>query len=143
GGSWSSESVWNSGGGHGSSGGISSFYSIPSWQTNISMTANQGSTAMRNIPDVALTAINIFVVFTDNGTQTQSPVGGTSGAAPLWAGFMALPNQQPAAHGGAPIGFLTPTFYAIGKGQNSSPFFHDVSREKIFWSPSLTIFPAV
>ena len=47
---WASETVWNAGyqgnnswnsdGYWGSSGGISTTYSIPSWQTNISMTAN-------------------------------------------------------------------------------------------------------
>ena len=39
GGAWQSETVWNWGGGTGSSGGISSYYSIPAWQTNVSMTA--------------------------------------------------------------------------------------------------------
>ena len=51
-----SETVWNRGNGIGSGGGISTQYPIPSWQTNINMTANQGSTTMRNVPDVALTA---------------------------------------------------------------------------------------
>src|SRR5471032_2024537 len=42
--SYASETVWNWGirygiDGVGSSGGISSFYSIPSWQANINMTA--------------------------------------------------------------------------------------------------------
>ncbi len=63
--SYASETVWNWGfaGGYGwnpdgyvgSSGGISATRPIPSWQTNISMTANKGSTTMRNVPDVALT----------------------------------------------------------------------------------------
>ena len=47
-GSWVSETVWNWGNGAGSSGGISTQYHIPYWQTNISMSANQGSTTMRN-----------------------------------------------------------------------------------------------
>jgi len=46
--------------GSGSSGGVSSYYPIPSWQTGISMTANQGSTAQRNIPDVAMVADSVF-----------------------------------------------------------------------------------
>ena len=61
GGAWVSETVWNWGDGIGSGGGISTQYPIPSWQTNISMTANQGSTTMRNTPDVALTADNVYV----------------------------------------------------------------------------------
>ena len=61
GGSWTSETVWNRGNGVGSGGGISTQYPIPSWQTNINMTANQGSTTKRNTPDVALTADNVYV----------------------------------------------------------------------------------
>jgi len=41
-GSWVSETVWNWGNGIGGAGGISTYYPIPSWQTNISMSANQG-----------------------------------------------------------------------------------------------------
>src|SRR5262249_22319690 len=47
GGAWSSETVWNWGknGGKyvGSSGGISTTYTIPDWQLGISMVANHGS----------------------------------------------------------------------------------------------------
>jgi hypothetical protein len=46
----------------GSSGGISSYYAIPWWQTNVSMTANGGSTTFRNIPDVALVGDNVLVI---------------------------------------------------------------------------------
>ena len=46
-----------------SGGGISTVYAIPSWQQGISMTANQGSTTMRNMPDVALVANNINIVW--------------------------------------------------------------------------------
>lgn len=143
GGSWESETVWNSGGGEGSSGGISSFYSIPTWQTGISMTANHGSLTNRNIPDVAMTALNIFVVFTENGMSTNGGVGGTSCAAPLWAGFTALANQQAAADGKAPVGFLNPTLYAIGKGPNYSSDFHDITTGNNYWSSSPANFPAV
>src|SRR6185312_5732053 len=58
--SYASETVWNYTqfgiDGLGSSGGISSIYSIPSWQTNINMPARGGSSTARNVPDVALTA---------------------------------------------------------------------------------------
>ena len=88
GGSWSSETVWNwglDGGSYvGSSGGISSYYAIPSWQTNVSMASNGGSTTHRNLPDVALTGDNIYVAYGGNGSG--GALGGTSCAAPLWAG---------------------------------------------------------
>jgi hypothetical protein len=52
---------------------------------------------------------------------------GTSAAAPLWAGFMALVNQQAAANGQAPIGFINPAIYAIAKRPNYASAFHDVT----------------
>ena len=124
-GAWVSETVWNVGGGIGSSGGISSFYAIPSWQQGVSMTNNQGSTTFRNSPDVALTADNVFVV-ADSG-QFLPGVGGTSCASPLWAGFTALVNQQAAASGEPPVGFINPAIYAIGKGPNYNASFHDIT----------------
>ena len=100
GGSLLSETVWNWGSVRGkyigSSGGISTYYSIPIWQQGISMTANHGSTTMRNIPDVALTADNIWV---DYNNGQGAAFGGTSCAAPLWAAFTALVNQRAAAAG--------------------------------------------
>jgi subtilase family serine protease len=142
---WTSETVWNWGtelgeDGIGSSGGISTTYTIPSWQTNINMTTNQGSTTMRNTPDVALTGDNVFVAF---GGGTQGIYGGTSCATPLWAGFMALVNQQAAAMGKPPIGFANPAIYAIGKGANYASAFHDINTGNNTWSGSPSRFYAV
>ena len=123
GGSWVSETVWNWGNGIGSGGGISTQYPIPSWQTNISMTANQGSTTMRNTPDVALTADNVYV----RADGRDYNVGGTSCAAPLWAGFAALVNQQAAGAGRPAMGLVNPAVYAIGDGANYAPAFHDIT----------------
>ncbi len=141
-GSWSSETVWNWGGGTGSSGGISSYYPIPSWQTNISMASNRGSTSFRNIPDVALTADNVFVIY--NNGQSGS-FGGTSCAAPLWAGFTALVNQQAVANGGKTntIGFINPAIYTIGTSTNYSTDFHDITTGNNTWSSSPTNYYAV
>jgi hypothetical protein len=121
--SWASETVWNWGNNTGSGGGVSPNYPIPSWQTNVSMAANNGSTINRNIPDVALTADAVNVVH-NNGSSGS--FGGTSCAAPLWAGFTALVNQQSAAVGNAPVGFLNPALYAIA-GTNYSACFHDTT----------------
>ena len=123
GGSWSSETVWNWGGGIGSGGGISTQYPIPAWQTNISMTANQGSTTKRNTPDVALTADNVYV----RADGRNYSVGGTSCAAPLWAGFAALVNQQATAASRPAIGFINPAVDAIGTGANYTSVFHDIT----------------
>ena len=40
---------------------------------------------------------------------------GTSIAAPMWAGVMALVNQQAKSQGLAPVGFANPSIYRIGK----------------------------
>jgi len=129
-GSWSSETAWNwyitDPPYTNSTGGGINFHNvpIPSWQQGINMTTNLGSTTLRNVPDVALTADNIFVV-ADNGTNYE--VGGTSAAAPLWAGFTALINQQATTFGYATVGFLNPAIYAIGKGSNYNLDFHDIT----------------
>jgi subtilase family serine protease len=129
--SYVSETVWNwgydsSAGSYvGSSGGISSYYSIPSWQTNVNnMAGRGGSTSFRNIPDVALTADNVFV---DYGNGLSGTLGGTSCAAPLWAGFTALVNQQAVAAGRSPVGFVSPAIYAIGTSANYTANFHDIT----------------
>jgi len=124
GGSWVSETVWNWGNGTGTSGGVSSHYSIPTWQQGISMSGNGGSTIYRNIPDVALTGDNIYVVY---GNGSAGDYGGTSCATPLWAAFIALVNQQAASYGLSPVGFLNPTIYAIGKGSTYSSVMHDIT----------------
>jgi hypothetical protein len=139
GGAWVSETVWNWGSGAGSGGGISTQYPIPSWQTNISMTANQGSTTMRNTPDVALTADNIYV----RADGSDYSVGGTSCASPLWAGFAALINQQAATTGQPPVGFVNPAIYAIGKGTNYNSAFHDITTGNNESPSSPTKFSAV
>lgn len=122
-GSWVSESVWNPGSGSASGGGISAVYSIPDWQTNINMGSNGGSIFYRNSPDVALVA-NMVNVIANNGIGYR--VGGTSCAAPLWAGVAALINQKAAQNGLSPVGFLNPALYGIGLSPYSHSCFHDI-----------------
>jgi hypothetical protein len=122
---YSSERVWNRNNGIGTGGGISTVYPIPTWQQGLSMSANQGSTTLRNIPDVAMIAENVLVIY--NGTQQQTFVGGTSVASPLWAAFMALVNQQGTLRGRPPVGFLNPTIYALGQSTNYSAALHDIT----------------
>ena len=92
------------------------------------MSANGGSTTLCNVPDVAMPANFILVVFTGtNGVQNYSPVGGTSCAAPLWGGFTALVNQQAAAAGKQPVGFMNPALYSISEGPLYSECFNDIT----------------
>lgn len=145
--SYSSETVWNwnvefPGQGYdgvGSSGGVSSYYTIPSWQTNSSIATNLGSTTQRNIPDVALVGDNVYVI-SGGAAQGQSGIGGTSCAAPLWAGFTALVNQGASLIGAPSPGLINSAVYAIGEGANTNysyaACFHDTTTGNNFWSAS-------
>jgi hypothetical protein len=128
--SYNSETVWNYNTtgipNEGSGGGFSSFYTIPWWQNSVNMTNNQGSPVWRNLPDVALTADNIFACYNDGTDNGVDYIIGTSCAAPLWAAYTALINQQSAASGHAPVGFLNPAFYTIGLGTNYAACFNDI-----------------
>ncbi len=144
---YQSETTWNWGitrnstyNGVGSGGGISLNFNLPTYQQGISMTANQGSATKRNSPDVALTADQVYSVG-DNGAFA-SGVGGTSCAAPLWAGFMALVNQQAVANGSTSPGFINPAIYAIAKSSNYTACFHDVVTGNNAWSNSPSLFKA-
>ena len=99
------------------------------------MALNQGSTTMRNVPDVALTGDNVYVRY-NNGSAGS--FGGTSCAAPLWAGFTALVNQQAAANGLNPIGFMNPPVYTIGLGGTYNANFHDITVGDNTWPSSPT-----
>lgn len=118
GGAWQSETTWS-----GSGGGVSTAWPIPSYQQASMMAAAHGSASMRNIPDVALTAdVQIFLIC-NNGQWIE--VGGTSAAAPLWAGFLALANQQAATNKKPRIGFLNPAIYGLGASSPTSDL-HDI-----------------
>jgi len=123
GGSWMSESAWSY-----SSGGISpNNIAIPSYQktAGVITRANKGSKTLRNSPDVAAEA-NTDNYICYNGT-CEGGWGGTSFAAPRWAGFLALVNQQSVANGKSTLGFLNPKIYAIGLGSSHATDFHDIS----------------
>ena len=142
---WSSEALWFDGlpgfqgiralGGV-SGGGIMTGVPIPWYQSPISsqiVTAG-GDKNWRNIPDVALTATDIgFMASPGPGCDNTICVpreilftGGTSAAAPLWAGFMALANEGSAVSGGGAIGFANPAIYQIGQGSDYGSDFHDI-----------------
>jgi subtilisin-like proprotein convertase family protein len=85
---YSSESAWGSGGG-----GISVYESQPSYQKGV---VTQ-STTKRTAPDVSIDAdpssgVAIYDSY-DFGTAGWISVGGTSMAAPMWAGLIAITDQ--------------------------------------------------
>ena len=137
---YTSETVWNRNNNSGSGGGVSAGQPIPAWQLGISMVANGGSATLRNLPDVALTADNVFVTYSNGVIGTAF---GTSCAAPLWAGLTALINQQAAQLGQPAVGFVNPALYAICRGTNYAKTFHDITTGNNFNASSPTNFSAV
>jgi subtilase family serine protease len=123
-GPWASETAWADSGG-----GISpDSIPIPSWQqlAGVITSSNRGSTTLRNGPDVAANANFTFYVCADQTTCTANDFGGTSFATPMWAGYLALANQQAATNGDS-IGFLNPTIYPAALGSSYSTLFHDIT----------------
>jgi len=124
GGAWSSETGWADSGGGISPAGIP----IPAWQqlAGVINSQNQGSKTLRNAPDVAGEANFDFYVCADQ-SGCGSGWGGTSFASPMWAGFMALVNQQAVANGNPTLGFINPTVYQLAVGSGYSSIFHDIT----------------
>jgi subtilase family serine protease len=124
-GPWKSETAWVDSGG-----GISpDKIAIPSWQKQAGVinSSNHGSTTYRNGPDVSANANFTFYVCADQTTCTANEYGGTSFAAPMWAGYVALANQQLAADGYPTLGFIDPYLYSFGVGSNYHTDFHDIT----------------
>jgi kumamolisin len=123
-GPWASETSWADSGG-----GISpDSIPIPSWQqlSGVITSSNKGSTTLRNGPDVAANANFTFYVCADQTTCTANDYGGTSFATPMWAGYLALANQQAASNGDT-IGFINPIIYPAALGSSYSTLFHDIT----------------
>lgn len=121
GGAWSAETAWSRSGGGASPDGIG----IPAWQSGIATSSNGGSATLRNVPDVAMEGD--FDNFACDMGQCDGSWAGTSFAAPRWAAFMALVNQQAALAGDAEPGFLNPTLYAMGMGSDEANGLHDIT----------------
>jgi hypothetical protein len=125
GGPWKSETAWVDGGG-----GISpDDIKIPSYQKakGIITKANEGSTKFRNGPDISANSNFTFYVCADQTTCTANEYGGTSFAAPMFAGYLALANQQAAAKKLPPPGFINAAVYRLGLGSGYKTDFHDIT----------------
>jgi len=120
-GPWKSETAWVDSGGGNSPDSIA----IPSWQTPVDGCSGCSKT-LRNGPDVSANANFTFYVCADQTTCTANEFGGTSFAAPMWAGYLALANQQAAANGET-IGFINPIIYPAAEGSGYSTDFHDIT----------------
>jgi kumamolisin len=154
-----SEVVWNdqASGGGATGGGVSTVFALPAWQAGAGVppssvikkkkkktaaavpaaahpaSAKKAAAAGgRGVPDVAGDASpeTGYQILVDG---QQEIVGGTSAVAPLWAGLIALLNQQL----NRKVGFLNPQLYPLGQ----APFFDITSGNngtfaaQIGWDP--------
>jgi subtilase family serine protease len=122
-GAWNGETAWTYNDGTlgsdtGSAGGLSIYYAEPSWQTGPGV-SNSNSNGMRQIPDVSSLASTPYINIYADGEYSE--FGGTSCAAPFWAGAMSLIEQSL----GTRLGNIDPTLYAIGANASSS--YHDIT----------------
>jgi kumamolisin len=125
GGAWKSETAWVDSGGGISPDGIE----IPAYQqlSGVINSSNRGSATLRNGPDVSANANFSFYVCADQTSCSANEYGGTSFATPMWAGYIALVNQQLANNGDSPIGFINPTIYAENITSAYGTDFHDIT----------------
>ncbi len=124
------ESTWNEftvfGFGSNTGGGISMLYGLPSYQQDVhhkftTLLGNTVKATGRMTPDVSFNSAIYGGVMAYLGfLGIWAVFGGTSAAAPAWAGIMALANQA----NGRPLGFVNPAIYEIGNSRS----FHDITQ---------------
>jgi len=123
GGPWESETGWSGSAGGASKNGIA----IPKYQKlpGVINASNGGSKTLRNYPDVAAEADTNQYSCYDGSCGGGN--GGTSFAAPQWAGFMAMVNEQAVTNGETTLGFINPALYRIGVSTSYDSDFHDIT----------------
>ena len=116
-----SEVVWNELANNegATGGGVSNVFALPSWQAKAQVPAATASTGGRGVPDVAGDAdpTTGYTIRVDGQTMV---IGGTSAVAPLWAGLVAVANQQL----GTQVGFIQPAIYAA----KAAAAFNDITQ---------------
>jgi kumamolisin len=118
---WAAETGWN-----GSAGGVSldKRIAIPAYQLPFITTTGRGSKTLRNVPDVAANAEPDMLVCASG--VCSGGWGGTSFSAPIWAGIIAMANEQAAEFGAPAVGFINPAIYRMARGGFDYPLmFHD------------------
>ncbi len=123
------EVVWNASGAEGllaSGGGASIDFAKPAWQTAPGVPDD----GLRDIPDIAFSASgdhDPYIVVRSDGTRGAS--GGTSAAAPSFAGVLALLNQYVVSTGlqSQPgLGNVNPGLYRLARA--TTDVFHDITQ---------------
>lgn len=149
GGSYTSESVWSNPSdtsrgpmGAGGGGGISAFWGKPSYQTGPG-TINPYSNGNRQVPDVSAdadpnTGYSMYCTASASGCPASGwvQVGGTSAAAPLWAGLAADLNQYLAANSKPGLGSASVALYGLFNTTQPYPAYHDITSGNNLYFPA-------
>ncbi len=123
GGSYLSESGWNSSAGGPS---LDKQIKIEPYQLPFITKKTGGSMKLRNVPDVSSNAnYNMFICYKQ---KCNGGWGGTSFSAPMWAGFIAMANEQAANEEKPVVGFFNPQLYGLMR--NDMSILHDPVRHK-------------
>ncbi len=124
-GDWSAEEAWDASAlSQGGSGGVSANVARPPWQNAAGMSSLRGA-GHRLVPDVSADAdpySGVEIVM--DGSASQG--GGTSQAAPIWAGFTLLMDAYLGRHGAHSLGAINPLLYRVAQGSSLPPF-HDIT----------------
>ena len=118
------ESVWNDQSGS-TGGGASMFFARPPFQLGV---AGMPTGTTRVVPDIAMIASPNFpgvFIYDDSGNDhaALSQIGGTSLAAPVWAGISKLIMQE---NGGSRLGNPDGRIYSLATSSQSGNGFRDV-----------------
>ncbi|HEX4861796.1 MAG TPA: S53 family peptidase [Rhizomicrobium sp.] len=115
-----SETVWRSGpDGFATGGGVSAIFPRPGWQSALAVSNLDNGKAGRGVPDVSASGdprLGLSLIIHGQA----SAIGGTSAAAPLWAGLVARIDQAL----GYNVGYLNPVLY---QGAGTAGAFHNVT----------------
>ena len=105
----------------GTGGGSSSLFASPEWQPRF---PGAPADAGRSVPDVSADAeTGVLVYLTGYGWTTG---GGTSQAAPIWAGVLALIDNALAQDGLLPVRPLNEGLYRVARDPGGSRAFRDI-----------------
>jgi subtilisin family serine protease len=133
------QTVWNDGGERTSAGGggYSILFPRPSYQRPFV------SVNTRVVPDVAMLSdlapgYEVFCTARADSCPGWVPVGGTSGAAPLLAGGLALLDQDLRRRHRATLGLVNPLLYRIAHSSSSGSVLSDVTTGDNDLGPYLT-----
>ena len=146
-GTYGGESVWgnpddnqSSPHGSGGGGGFSSFFAQPGYQSGTGIIS-----PYRMVPDVSadadpLTGYSVFCTIAASECPTSGwvSIGGTSAAAPLWAGIALDTNEYLKELGAPALGSASTQIYTLYSTTQTFPAYHDVvAGNNLFYSAGM------